>query len=234
LNLSQHADVSVSQLYGTIVDATINVAGKDTLVLEELGPGRLDTIINLAPHARLTAEFEIRFGFGSLTVNGGPGARLINNDAEVFDGTHVVINSNVLGNGSFHVTSSQSSSGILEFADSVSKGQAVSIRGDPGRGVASTLQIDQPDEFRGSVNLEPGARLDLVGLAKADSYTFENDMLSVHAGNRVIDRLRLTNDSTFAGEPHDLVVSKSGNDVWVTESGLFGPPLGSIGLPLHV
>ena len=58
-------------------------------------------------------------------------------------------------------------------------------------------------------------------------------MLSIFGGNRLIDRLRLTNDGSFLGQSHDLLVSKSGSDVWLTQSGLTAPPPGSIALPLH-
>ena len=82
--------------------------------------------------------------------------------------------------------------------------------------------------------MQPKSEVDLVGLAKADSYTFENDMLSIFSGNCLIDRLKLTNNGSFIGVSHDLVVSKSGSDVWLTQSGLTSPPIGSITLPLRV
>jgi hypothetical protein len=231
LNLSQHADVSVAQLQGTLVNTTINVTGKDTLSFESLFPSGPTVIVNLQPHARLTSDFDLTFG--SLTVNGGEGAGLINNQADVLNGTHTVITSDVLGIGSFRAGSAQSLAGFLEFGASVSRGLDIRITGDPGRGVQSDLKIDQPREFRGSVSLGPAARIDLAGLAAADSYTFQNDMLSIYSNNRIVDRLRLANDSTFAGQPHDLAVSKVGSDVWVTERGLSGPPAGGTELPLH-
>jgi hypothetical protein len=86
------------------------------------------------------------------------------------------------------------------------------------------------------VTLQGLSQIDLVGLAKADSYTYAKDMLSIYSHNRVIDTLRLTNQSgAFASDPpHDLLISKSGSNVWVTEQGLSSPPPGSIQLPLHM
>jgi hypothetical protein len=233
LNLSHHAHVSVNQVRFSTVATTINVAGKDTLTFNSTFPSGPAVTVNLEPHAKLTGTFGL--AFGSLTVNGGSGTKLINDQTDVFSGTHAVITPDVLGIGSFRVGSAQSGEGFLEFGRSVSSGQAVTIGGDPGRGVSSTLQIDQPRAFHGSVTIGPDARIDLVALAMADSYSFANDMLSIFSHNQVIDTLRLTNNSTFAGQQHDLVVSKSVNDVWVTEKGVgfAGPPPGSTPLPLH-
>lgn len=230
-NLSHHAIAAVVQNADTDSDTTVNVSGKDTLRFSSISPGSPGVTVNLEPHARLTASFDMVFG--RLTVNDGPGTKLINDQVDKLAGVSAVITPDVLGIGGFTSSSAQGTGGFLEFGRSVSSGQGVTLSGNTSQGVVSGLQIDQPREFHASVAMQPMSDIDLVGLAKADSFTFENDMLSIFAGNRLIDRLRLTNDGTVLGQSHDLVVSKSGSDVWVTQSGLTSPPIGSTTLPLH-
>jgi hypothetical protein len=231
LNLSHHAQATVVQAIESDVQTTVNVAGTDTLRFTSTFPSSPDVTVDLYPHARLTASFNLTFG--NLTVNGAPGTQLVNDQATVLNGTHVVITPDVLGVGSFRVGNGQSLPGFIEFARSVAHGEAVTIGGDPARDTVGILQIDQPWAFHGAVTLQGTSQIDLVGLANADSYGYANDMLSIYAHNRVIDRLQVTNDSGLPGQPHDLVVSKSGGNVWVTEAGLNSPRLGSIQMPLH-
>jgi hypothetical protein len=230
-NLSHHAVLAVVQNQGTDSETTVNVAGKDTLEWSSVFPSTSEVTVNLGSHAQLTGSFDMTFG--RLTVNDGPGAKLINDQTDTLGGVNALITPDVLGIGSFTSTSVQGTGGFLEFAGSVSGGQSVTLSGDPFRLVASGLRIDQPHEFHASVVMQPQSDIDLVGLAKADSYTFKNDMLSIFGGNRLIDRLRLTNDGSVLGQSHDLVVSKSGSDVWLTQSGLTAPPIDSTTLPLH-
>jgi hypothetical protein len=230
-NLSRHASLAVVQNVDTSSETVVNVHGRDTLRFSSVFPSGPDLTVNLNPHARLTASFTMTFG--GLTVNDGHGARLINDQSDTLNGVHAVIDPDVFGNGSWTVSSAQGVGGSIEFGRSVSRGQSVSVGGDPGRDLASGLKIDHPHAFDASVVMQPQSDIDLVGLAKADSYTFKNDMLAIFAGNHVIDRLRLTNNGSFEGVPHDLVVSKSGSDVWLTQSGLTSPPTDSITLPLH-
>jgi hypothetical protein len=230
-NLSRHAMLTVVQDFETSSETTINVHGRDTLRFSSVFPSGPQVIVNLESHAKLTASFNMTFG--GLTVNGGHRTELINDQSDTLNGVHAIITPDVLGIGSFRLSNAQGVGGFLEFGRSVSSEQSVSVGGDPGRDLASGLQIDHPREFHAAVAMRPQAVVDLVGLAKADSYTFENDMLSVFAGHRRIDQLRLTNDGSFIGQSHDLVVSKSGRDVFLTQAGLTSPPIGSTMLPLH-
>jgi hypothetical protein len=230
-NLSHHAVLAVVQNQFTSSETTVNVSGRDTLRFSSTFPSGSQVIANLDPHARLTASFDMVFG--GLTVNGDAGAKLINDQSDTLRGVQALITPDVLGIGSISVGSAQGVAGSIEFGHSVSRGQDVSVSGDLGQGLAGSLQIDKPREFDASVVMQLKSKVDLVGLAKADSYTFENDMLAIFAGHRRIDQLKLTNDGTFEGQPHDLVVSKSGTDVFLTQAGLTSPPIGSTMLPLH-
>jgi hypothetical protein len=79
---------------------------------------------------------------------------------------------------------------------------ATTVTGSVGSKVTETLTsdsqlvIDQPDRFHGQVDLGSGD-IDLNGLARADNYSFRNDMLTIYASNgKALDKLRLTSDSS--------------------------------------
>ena len=217
-NLSHHATLAVVQNQFTSSETTVNVQGRDTLQFSCTFPSGSGVTVNLDHHARLSASFSMVFG--GLTVNGGRGTELINGQSgDVLRGVQAVITQMWLELAVGRSATRRASAASIEFGHSVSRGQSVSVSGDPGRGLAGTVQIDRPREFHGAVTMQPKAEVDLVGLAKADSYTFENDMLTIFNGNHVIDRLRLTNNGAFIGQPHDLVVSRSGSgDVWLTQA----------------
>jgi hypothetical protein len=65
------------------------------------------------------------------------------------------------------------------------------------------VQIDKLKEFAASITLadsasgNPPAEIDLEGLAGADSYSFKDDMLKIFSGNKVIDTLRLTDQTQY-------------------------------------
>ena len=159
-------------------------------------------IVNLAGNARLLGSFNMRFG--TLTLSDGDHARYVNNGTDSLRGTHAVIDSDVTGSGTFEVSAVQVARtgaipGFLEFGESVSQGQTVDVTGlrivDEFGGVfpvTSTIQLDEPKEFRGTINLHELSVADLVGLPKANSWSYENDMLSIFSGRgRLIDKLHV-------------------------------------------
>jgi len=126
-----------------------------------------------------------------------------------------VIDADITGTTIVRVTDG----GTLEVGRSVGSGQTVILNGP------SVLQIDRPAAFAGQVNLI-GGQIDLEGLANADSYTFQNDMLSIFSAGKVIDTLRLT-DSTTNG----FVVQQAAGSVNVL--GIIDPNNPPPGLPIH-
>ena len=219
LNLSHHAQAS--------------------LTMETMSGGVNQTTINLTGTDMLTLNWDGTEGYpgASLTVNGGPGAKLVNDQTSSFYGTYAVINTDVLGVGSYTDGYARYTPGFLEFGGSVSSGQTVTVEGAyyPGLGYPNcTLQIDHPREFHGSVILQSSGEIDLVGLANADGYSYANDMLSIYTHHRVIDTLLLTNDASPAGQSNELLVGKVGNSVWVEAGGLASSPSDSTALLHHV
>ncbi len=242
LNLSHHAEVSLNEPFfsGTFSQINISVSGRDTLSINapisSIGPfSGGPFVVDLAPDARLTASLDLNYS--KVTVNGAKGAELINDGSTTFAGTSATINADVLGSGSFEVTALPTfmgllDTGYLEFGDAVSRGETVDV-GQSAQAQAGVLEwdelkIDQPREFHGSVVLQPNAFIELVGLAKADSYSYSNDILSIWSGDHVIDTLRLTNQSGG-----DLVVATDASgDAFVEPSGP-SPVQGLTPLPLH-
>ena len=78
----------------------------------------------------------------------------------------------------------------------------ITVRGFVSSNVTKTLTsdsqlvIDHPNRFHGQVDLGSGD-VDLNGLAKADNYSFNNDMLTIYdSSGKALDKLRLTCDSS--------------------------------------
>jgi hypothetical protein len=152
----------------------------------------------------------------------------------------VLIDANVIGDGHFDVVSqipSFAQQAKLEFTSSVGPNQSVLDTG--------LLVIDEPKQFYGSVtlgsadsssssplpsgsqtNINQPPEIDLIGLATADSYTFQNDMLSIFSGPKIIDTLRL-HDGTANGFAVEKT-SSSVNIVAITD-----PTNTPVGLPIH-
>jgi hypothetical protein len=123
------------------------------------------------------------------------------------------IDVNVLGIGTFALEF-----GSLEFGKAVAAGQTVLV------GLNGTLHLDDPARFAGTVSLQ-GGFVDLANMAEADSYSYSNGVLSVFAGNTVIDTLRLINAT-----PDQLEVTKAGGILTAYQG--TAPEIGA--LPLHI
>jgi hypothetical protein len=209
LNLTDNDTVNLSKGAHAVVDAgyspptsvsdvfAFNISGTDTLTL---GLSANDSVVNIAANSKWIGGFDLSLGV-RLTVNGDAHASFENQTSSV-NRSFATINADVTGTGQFSVTF-----GSVEFMKSVSAGQTV-------KDVIGGVQIDHPSEFYGSVVLNSALNvIDLMGLAKADSYTFKNDMLSIYSAGKVIDTLRLVDNVNAAMSP--LEVGKTGSTVVV-------------------
>jgi len=228
LNLSRHAGVSLDIAQFSDDQVTVNATGSDTLNVNTEFPSTLAMTVNLADNAKLTGAFTMTFG--GVTLDGGTGSRFVNNGLSHFGGSDAVLDTDVRGNGTFDVSTAQSFAGNLEFGGAVSHGQTIDVRGDPGRDLPSHIRVDQPDAFHGLVNLNIFGELDLQGLANADSYTFQNDMLSIYSGDTVLDTVRLTAPPSPIPGNFDLAVYQTPTGVAVDRGAV--PPGGTL-LPVH-
>ncbi len=228
LNLSHQASASLDIAQESDDQVTVNVKGTDTVnVLTEF-PSTLGMTVNLVNCASLTGAFAMTFG--GVTINGGDNSRFVNNGLSQFAGSNVILDTDVRGKGTFTVGTAQGSSGNLEFGGSVSRGQTVDVTGDPGRGLVSHVRVDQPDEFGGAIGLGVFGEVDLQGLANADSYTYQNDMLSIYSGGCVIDTVRLTTLPPPSGPSFDLAVFQTPTGVAIDRGGV---PFGGTMLQMH-
>ena len=120
-----------------------------------------------------------------MTINGLREAAFHNTLSSSGQG-NVTINVDVVGKGIF-----QLELGATEFAKSVTADQQVTV------GNGATLRADHPRDFDANVSLFNNGEIDLIGLARADSYSFKNDMLSIFSGHKVIDTLRLRDQTSY-------------------------------------
>jgi hypothetical protein len=231
-NLSQHSALNLEIDSGAHVgtaSAVVNLSGADRLTLIN---NDSPVTVNLNPGARwhgtLTMGFFGQPVRGLTAVTGGSNTAFKNNGASLigYDNT-ATINTDVVGHGSFDVVSNFTfARPKLEFMQSVGSHQSVSDAG--------LLQIDKPDEFHAAVTLKSApagsslpAEIDLMGLATADSYSYQNDMLRIFSGSQVIDRLRL-HDATANG----FAVQKTAGSVNIVA--ITDPTSPPVGLPVHL
>jgi hypothetical protein len=220
VNLSGGAELSALVSHTALVQQQVmfNVAGQTTLNLQVQANSLANTTIteNIAPDSTLSGSFPANGHGPSVTVNAADGTAHFANtgDSGIANGV-AVVNADVIGTGSF---TALPFSGIM-FMDSVGTGQTVNSDG------FDRITISRPDLFQGLVNFAGGPTntIDLLGVA-ADSYSYQDDMLSLYQGGQVVDTLRLHADSS------QFQVTESARGVSV--SGLPGsPPSGAVVLP---
>jgi hypothetical protein len=177
---------------------------------------------------RLTGNLH---GFASnYTIDGGT---FVNNGYSTggLDGQKEFINADVVGSGTFGVSSYHGSGGTLEFGKSVNGGQSIIIGG--GSLGPSFLEIDQPTKFKASVAMDyPGSAIDLNKLA-ADSYSSHNGVLDFFSGNRVVDTLRFNPGSVPFGVAQGTSHGGAGIEIYSIGTQHEQPSHG-LDLPLHV
>jgi len=171
---------------------------------------------NLGTNASLqTTSVDLENSTSSVV---GGMAFLNTGDVWVHDST-LLVNSDLEGTGTVHVTSDHSQS-TVELFKSVSTGQTFNLDGNPSSLDPAKLKVDNPAAFDGTVNLDY-AKTVLVGL-QADSYSFKDDLLSVYFKGTVVDTLKLHSPSSFGGQDLHLSVYATGTGVLVDNSGLGG------------
>lgn len=146
----------------------------------------------------------------------------------------VLVSANVVGNGSFTTEMAHGTGTKLEFAQGVSAGQTVTITGGqyPANGI-STVQVDDPSNYHASTTLGFGEMI-LQGVT-ADSYTYQNDMLSLYNGSTVVDTLNLALQTSNNGlaAATNFGVSQVGGSVVLHADGASYQGGGTL-LPVHV
>jgi hypothetical protein len=164
----------------------INLKGTNAFYLGVHAMG--STTVNLAENSEWIGGFSTAGGVhspytSSIVINGEAHATFINTGSYIAGtpGLANVINADIGGVGSFDFWY-----GSLEVGKVVGAGQSF-VLSDSNE----VLRIDQPKQFAGIVELKGADRIDLMNLAKDDSYTYQNDMLTIYSGNKVIDTLRL-------------------------------------------
>ena len=222
LNLSHHADVAATIAQQSGATVTVNVKGADALSIDTIFPSSGRFTVNLAHHARLTEDTAMTFS--SVVVNGEKGARLLAGD-NFLQGSFFTANVPVQG-GNFTARSAQGVGSVVEFAGAV-HGTTTSASGDPGRGVGSSIVIDQPERFNGSVALDQFGGVTLAGITGATSYDLKGDLLEIFRNDDVIATL---NNLTIPAGANDFQVAQTAGGV-TAELGSFNGN-GTL-LPLH-
>lgn len=223
VNLSDGASLTavVATTAFTHQNIVFNVKGDDTLNLtvDNNYYATTTTTVKIGADSQLRGTVTVGGHNGNLTMIGAAGSAFKNVGASSVETNSVAtINAEVLGIGNFTVGGESG----LSFLRAVGAGQSVTLEG------FDTLTIGMPRAFLGDVKAPTtGApfAIDLAGITKADSYSYANDMLVLFRGNRVVDKLRFADATSFKiGENSAGVFIGSGNSLI---------PPGTILLPQH-
>jgi hypothetical protein len=195
----------------TIASGTMNVAGDalagDTLTAGSQGPIQ----INASHHANIdlsetTPEANVdlsvqgtmslqlhQFLFNALHTQGG-NIRFISGSS-ITDGVRTTFDSNLLGDTTVVITGGGGEPASVEINGQVHSGLIFEVGGG-----GATLTLDKPAQFHGEVTVNViGGRVELVGLTKADSWSYSNDMLTIRdSRNHVVDRLDIVSEGNPA------------------------------------
>ena len=219
LNLSDGATVKVA-VGGDFFTPTDNRS-----IINVAGPDNVDINSDTSTHAAGHSDFTVNITRGTMTgsvnlFNGhgtidGPGS-FKNVNSSLSMGS-MAVKSDMIGTGRTSLTFMH-----LELDDRVSVGQTFTVN------PASSLTIDHPGQFHGVVvGTTPGSgplsEIDLAGI-KADSYSMTNDLLTLYAGDKVVDSLVLH------AMPAQMFVGQGSSGVAIE---LNGQSTGVSGLPLH-
>ena len=219
LNLSDGATVKVAA-GGDFFTPTDNRS-----IINVAGACNVDINSDTSTHAAGRSDFTVNITRGVMTgsvnlFNGngvidGPG-NFKNVNSSLVIGS-MVIKSDMIGTGSTSLTFMH-----LELDDRVSVGQTFTLN------PASSLTIDHPGQFHGVVvgttqGSAPASEIDLAGI-KADSYSMTNDLLTLYAGDKVVDSLVLH------ATPAQIFVGQGSSGVVIEFN---GQSTGVSGLPLH-
>jgi hypothetical protein len=223
VNLSNGATLSAIASTAAFVQQSIvfNASGYDTLHLavDANYYATMNTTVNIAAASHLSGTVAVSGHDGALTIN-APAGSTFNNSGSSTIGTNdgATINAAVAGNGSFSVAQEAA----LNFLQPVGSGQSVTLSG------SDTLTIGTPHNFAGLVNIAPSASsfsVELAGITGVDSYSYQNDMLTLFSSNQKADTLRFADSEAFQ-------VAENGSGVFIGAAGA-PPPTGGIILPLH-
>jgi len=206
---------------------TIDASGHDQISFLQPEPMIFTPTINLADKAQVTLTGD-NFFF-EYFFHGGPGSEIVNNGTLFYNQSGSIIDTGLAGHGVVNVNRAHDGGAMLEVNGKVGQGQTFDLSSNT---FSATLLIDQPKVFDGLVDVQPDpinefdiASVILKGL-HATSFDIKDDMLRLFDGKKIVDALRLTNES---GE--QMTVSQIDGAVGIA----FGNLDGSSGmiLPIH-
>jgi len=216
---------------GSNAPITLNFSGPEVHAFVSEGFGFGPAIINLAENTQWIGGFSTSpyTSYPGETVHGDRGAAFSN--ATTVIGATVKFDVPVVNNGTFTVNASHGGPPTLEFVHGVTEGQSIKLNGGLYGTNPATLRIDDPTNFKASVEQGWGETI-LQGIS-ADSYDLKGEMLTLYSGNRPVEHLRFALDTTTGNNnATDFGVSQVGKDIDIHSDGNRYTAGGTL-LPVH-
>ena len=219
LNLSNNAELTLQGQDPTVSAAIINVSGNATVAYTGTAGHighyafAMPVTVNLDDGAHMTGSFAM--DSASLTVNAGSDSQFIDNGTSNLLSCQAVISPDLVGTGTMNVMSAGTRGSSLELAGGVGQGQVIDVEGIISGymhiKLTSSVKVDHPDFFAGTIDLKSLSSADFVGLDGADHWSYARDLLSLFdVSGAVIDRIHLVSADPSAPQGvHGLSVTAS-------------------------
>lgn len=208
INITGIADLSVGLLSSYVPSTLIENVGQNSAVIETLSMGSRDFVtVNAADSSSTFIHL------GETRVSGG---------------SHLVINPNVVGAGTFDLDPvGRLGYSTLEFGGNVGRGETINVSFQGG------LTVDHAKGFNAQINLGDvpkglgggfgGSYVNFKDILSADSYSYQNDLLSFYKGNTAI------NQFSFSATPGSFTATEGPGGVYVSTNDFPTAPL-----PVHL
>jgi hypothetical protein len=220
LNLSHNAALTLEAVGNSREAVTINATDDSHLNIDGAGFSSHATY-NLNVADTLTTE-HIDLTSAVLNLNGG--LMFLNQATVALHGeSQLYARGDLSGTGYIAVGDSSVGDASAEFDKSVGSGVTINAIGDANTNTASNVLANDPSQFSGQVNLDFGSLI--LATIHADSYAFQNDLLSLYNQNTVVDTVHLST----VGSLNSLHVYQSAVGVTLDTSGHASGNM----LPLH-
>ncbi len=185
INMTAGGNLKLTIQQQTTESVRVNVTGGQA-TLDVIDPYPSTMLLTVTADKLSSILLSSRMTFGKLTETGGT---VLLNGTNQFNGTNVVLNSNIGGTGTINLATAQSLSSHLEVGGAIGAGVTIVTRGDPFRNAYSSVVLDNAAADKGTITLRD-AFLEIKA-AGVDSVSYTNSMLSLYHGNTVVSAVKV-------------------------------------------
>ncbi len=206
INMTAGGSLKLTIPQQTSQSVKVNVTG-GRATLDVVDPYPSTMLVTVTADKLSSILLSSRMTFGRLTETGGT---VLLNGANQFNGTAVVLDSDIGGTGTINLATAQSLSSRLEVGGAIGAGVTIAVQGDPFRGTFSSVVLDNAAADKGTITLRD-AYLEIKAVG-VDSVSYRNSMLSLYHGDTVVGSLKVVGIPETASGVQNTGVLSFGKD----------------------